>query len=383
MANRWVDGFGRYGGDESAMLNGSSSQAWAQVDTGVAGWNLSNANPRTGSWHARLLGNGIGSPLMRRVFGDQLTEVFFGHAMYFDQLPVAEPLPGGDATGFFIAKFRTNANVVMVSVWLGTDGAIVVYLGGDPWNVDGRFSLYTGTSDPPVLLGRSSPVVGAGAYMHFEHYLKVDDSAGAYELRINEVTVLNLTSKDTNNVGGGEVSQVTVGRQGSPFAGGKNIDMEDCYLNDTDADGSGCDSFVGDVKCGVLMVNGDTAQADFTKSTGSVGYSLIDDVPPDDADYISTAVTTAESDFGFANGPSNISEVLTTRPFVRAKKDDAGTCTIAPSMISAGDKAVVDGQPITTAFAYYDTNVPFNPDTGVPWTGSELDAALMVVERTA
>jgi hypothetical protein len=52
-------------------------------------------------------------------------------------------------------------------------------------------------------------------------------------------------------------------------------------------------------------------------------------------------------------------------------------------MISAGDKAVVDGQPITTAFAYYDTNVPFNPDTGVPWTGSELDAALMVVERTA
>jgi hypothetical protein len=52
-------------------------------------------------------------------------------------------------------------------------------------------------------------------------------------------------------------------------------------------------------------------------------------------------------------------------------------------MISNSAKAAVTGQPITTAFAYYDSNVPFNPDTGVPWTGAELDAAYAVVERTA
>src|SRR5690348_5865154 len=188
MSSRWCDGFGRYGGDEAKMLNGSSSNAWAQVDTGIAGWNLSTSNQRTGTYHLRLVGNGSGSPLARRVFGNTLTEVFLGQALYFDQLPVTEPIPGSTGTGFFIAKFRSQANDCMVSVWLGTDGSVVVYRGGDPHNTDAHFNLNYNSDDPAVLLGRSDPVVGAGAYQHFEHYLKIGNGTGAYELRVDEVT---------------------------------------------------------------------------------------------------------------------------------------------------------------------------------------------------
>lgn len=383
MANRWCDGFGRYGGDEAKMLNGSSGQAWAEITNSFTGWNLSNVNPRTGDWHLRLAGSGVEvSPLVRRVFGAPLTEVLLGHALYFDQLPVSEPVPGGSITGFALAKFRTQANEVMVTVWLGTDGSIVVYRGGDPWWVSPVFALNSGTASPAVLLGRSLPCVGAGAYQHFEHYLKVGNSTGAYELRVNEVTVLNLTGIDTDN-GGGEVSQFTTMRQGAAFAGGKIVDMADCYLNDTVADGSACDTFVGDCKSGVIMVNADTAQADFTLSSGVSGYALLDEIPANDAGYISTADTSAESDFGLQNGPGNLSEILTARPFSRAWKDDAGTCTIAPSMKSSGVKAVVTDQPVTEAPAYYDSNVPLDPDTGVPWTPSSLNAALEVAERVS
>jgi hypothetical protein len=222
----------------------------------------------------------------------------------------------------------------------------------------------------------------AGAYQHFEHYLKVGNSDGAYELRINEVTVLNLTGIDTDN-GGGEVSQFQIGRHNAPFNAGKNVDMADCYVNDTVADGSACDTFVGDCKSGVLMVNADTAQADFVLSSGVSGYQLLDEVPPNDAGYISTVATAAESDFGFEDGPGNLSEILTARPFNRAWKDDAGTCTVAPSMKSAGNKAVVDDQPVTEAPAYYDSNVPLDPNTGVPWTPLSLAAALEVAERVS
>lgn len=375
MSSRWCDGFGRYGGTVANMLNGSSSQAWAQVDTGVGKWNLSNANPRTGSWHLRLTGNGASPPyIARRVFGDPLTEVFFGHALYFEELPTTEPTVGSTPTGFWIAKFRDQANNPMLGVFLGTDGAIVLYRGGDASPISGNFTA--------TLLGRSSPVVGTGAYMHFEHYVKIDDTTGAYELRVNEVTVLNLTSINTDN-GGGEVSQVTIGREASPFSSGKNVDMEDCYVNDTTSDGSACDTFVGDCKCGILLPNGDTAQADFTKSTGTIGYQLIDETPPDDSDYIATASATAQSNFGLTDGPANLSEILTVRPFIRAKKDDAGTCLVRPSIIVAGDKAVVADQAVTTAFAYYDNNIPLSPDTGVPLTPSELNSMLEAIERTA
>jgi hypothetical protein len=374
MSSRWCDGFGRYGGDEAKMLNGSSSNAWAQLDQGASDWALSSVNPRTGNWHLRMT-DGIDSPIARRVFGAPLTEVFFGQALYFEQLPTNEPTPDTtNKSGFFLAKFRTQANEPMVSVYLGTDGSIVVYRGGDTLF---PFTNFTGT-----LLGRSLPCVGTGAYQHFEHYLKVGNSGGAYEIRVNEVTVLNLTGIDTDN-GGGEVSQVTIGRNDGPAFGatGKIVDMADCYVNDTTADGSACDTFVGDCKSGVLMVNGDTAQADFALSAGSTGHSLLSEIPADDATYISRTATTGESDFAFANGPSNLSEILTVRPFNRAWKDDAGTCTIAPNVKSNSAKGTVTAQPVTEAPAYYDSNVPLDPDTGVPWTPTALNAALEVVER--
>ena len=55
---------------------------------------------------------------------------------------------------------------------------------------------------------------------------------------------------------------------------------------------------------------------------------------------------------------------------------------LAPNISSSGTDGTVTAQPVTTAFAYYDSNVPIDPDTGVPWTPSGLNAALEIIERT-
>ena len=279
------------------------------------------------------------------------------------------------ADGVFLPILADPANNDQIIFTLGTDGAIVVYRSGA--NAPG--STFTAT-----LLGRTVPIIGAGAYQHIEIYAKAGNgSDGAIEIRVDEVTRLNLTGIDTVFTSNVEFSQAKWGRylNGATIPGA--IDLVDVYCNDTTDDSSGCNTFVGDVKSGVIMVNADTAQADFTLSSGVSGYELLDETPPNDSDYITTAGTTAESDFGLADTPANISEILTVRPFDRAWKDDAGTAEIAPNLKSNAVKATVSGQPITTAPAYYDSNVPLNPDTGAPWTGAELDAALRVVERTA
>lgn len=364
MANRWCDGFGRYGGNDAYLLNGSSGQAWAE-DFGA--WTLSTANPRTGTYHMRTANSGI----LRRVFGAALDEALVGFAVYFDQLPEQEFSPGAVMEGCALASFRDAANIVQLTIALGTDGGLVAYRGGQPGG--------GGVFGSAVLLDRSAPIIGAGAYQHVEIYAKAGNGTdGALEIRVDEVTKLNLTGIDTISTANVEFSQVAFDVRGNL---GYTWDLADVYCNDTTADGSACDTFIGDCKSGWLPVNGDTAQADFVLSTGASGYALLDDIPPDDADYISTGSATAQSNFAVANGPGNLSEILTTRPAIRAMKDDAGTCTVAPSMISNGDKATVSDQPITTAFAYYDSNVPISPDTGVPWTPSEINAALEVVER--
>lgn len=357
--NRWIDGLGRYGGTKSYMLNGSSGQAWAQVDTAFT---LSSANPRTGNQHLRMAAGQSTAQEARRVFGAPLTEVFFGVAVYCHSLPSVEAAPGSYVGAIYLASLRDQANIEQIRIMLGTDGALEARRG-------------------TTVLDRSLPVMGAGAYQHFEVYAKADGSNGAIEVRVDEVTKLNLTGINTLVTANVEFSQVAVGH--TPIGGTAMIDFADFFCNDTTSDGSGCDTWVGDCKSGVRMVNADTAQADFALSTGSSGYALLDETPPDDADYISTASPTARSDFGFANGPGNESEILTVRPFDRTWKDDAGTCEIAPSLQSNGVDATVSSQPITTAPAYYDSNVPFNPDTGVPWTPAELNAALRVIERTS
>lgn len=364
MANRWCDGLGRYGGTKSYMLNGSSGQAWAEMDNAFA---LTTANPRTGTHCLRETDGTLSSTQKaRRIFGDQLTEVFFGYAIYCEALPSEDPGVSGE--GNFLARFLDQSNNTQITLYLGTDG---------------RLALYRGTG-AGTLLGQSDPIIGAGAYQHIEIYAKAGNGTdGAFEVRVDEVTKLNLTGIDTVSSANVEFSQVSFGHDnlGASMAG--YIDRADFFVNDTVSDGSGCDTWIGDVKSGVLMVNADTAQADFTKSSGTVGYSLLNEKPPVDSSYIETASSTAESDFGIEDGPASLSEILTCRPFVRALKDDAGTCTIAPSMISNAVKATVSDQPLTTAAAYYDSNVPVNPDTGVPWTPSELNAAYHVVERTA
>ena len=383
MANRWCDGFGRYGGDTAKMLNGSSGQAWAQADhltTGATttGWHLSSANPRTGTHHLRQNEQGVAS-WARRVFGAPLTEVFFGHAVHFSELPIKELAPGTMVSltnngGICLASFRDQANAVQLSVWLGTDGSLVVYQGGFQSG-----SFFVGT-----LLARSIPIIGAGAYQHIEYYAKAGTADGAIEIRVDEVSRLNLTGIDTLYQASTEFSQVAMGSGGAEVLGtlGTGVwDVADCYVNDTVDDGSGASTWLGDVKSGCQLVNADTAQADFALSAGVLGYPLLGQAPPDDGTYIDTAATTARSDFGLEDTPANLSEIITVRPFVRAMKDDAGTATIAPNMLSGSSEGTVSDQPITTAFAYYDSNVPLDPATGAPWTKSGLDAAFEVVER--
>lgn len=370
MANRWIDSLRRYGGTKAFMLNGVANQAWAQVD---ADFSLAQ-DGAGGEWSLRI-GGGVGEKEARRVFGAASGEVFIGFGLICDVLPTTEPDPDAVISngGFFLAKLRDAANGDQVSVYLGTDGALVVYRNGEL----GGSGDFNG-----VKLGRTIPVIGPGGRHHVEIYLKPHSTAGAIEIRVDETTRLNLTGANTQGTGNVEVSQWALGHDVN--AGISSwIEFRDLYVNDATDDGSGCNTFIGDCKAGCLMVNADTAQADFALSTGSVGYTLLNETPPNDTTFISLAGTTGESDFGLENPPANTTEILTARPWIRVSKDDAGTCTMAPNMKSGATKGTVAGSPAATAPGYLDACVPLDPAAAIPWTLTTLSAALHVVERTA
>ena len=77
---------------------------------------------------------------------------------------------------------RDQANEWQASVYLGTDGALEVRRASSPLG---------------IVLGRTIPIIGAGAYQPVEIYAKAGNADGAIEIRVDEITRLNLSGRDT------------------------------------------------------------------------------------------------------------------------------------------------------------------------------------------
>lgn len=369
MALLWCDGFDHYGAGasgRSAMLDG----VWAEVDGNVE---PSATNPRTGGRSLRNPG-GASVRTVRRVFGADKAVVGFGYALYLDNLPTA-------ASDVVLAQFRDNANTSQVTLNLTTTGQI---------------EARTGTAIGSII-GTSGVAVTAAAYQHFECRVAIDSAAGAVEVRVNGVTVLDLSNVDTRGAGTAQTAQVRIG--GGDGSGTAPVTYyDDLYA--WDDQGSVANDFLGDQRVFMLLPDANTAEADWTPvGAGSPpsGFAAIaEDTPDDDTSYISGAAPAGSppvgpvSVFGLEDLPASVSAVTAVQMVGRMRKTDAGACDVQMSLLSSNvgsppAPAEANGadRPITEVYTYWQDVFHTDPATGAAWTPAAVDAARFKIERTA
>lgn len=359
MSLIFCDGFDHYGTDEGNMTDG----AYAEVDTGVASlWNLSTANPRTGTHHLRK-GTSTGAQVVRRVLGTTKTTVGQACVTYFNQLPTVN-------NAYVLYDFRDAGNNIQVSVVVQSTGII-----------DVKSGTMLGTS-----LGDSgTPAVVAEAYQHIETLVTIGGS-GSVEVRVNGVTVVSLTGVNTNPQGTDECSQVALIAGNNTGATSHNVttDIDDYFVYDDT--GSFNNDFIGDRRVLTLFPNGDTAQADWSVTGAVNGFEAIDEADPDDdTTYISTGSGGSPgpvSEFDLDDLPTGVSAVSALVIVNRSKKTDAGDANTQLSIISGASEANGADRPITEAYTYYHDVIETDPATGAPFTPSAVDAAQLKIERT-
>lgn len=362
---RWMDGFEHYGLTETHMLEGvGGAAAWSTV----SGATLSTANPATGTTHMRMTAAIATAQTLRRPLGQSKQVSGLGYRFAMTALPDIEEDAPDTSGGVYMSlvEFRDVANGEQIRVNLGTEGSVRALRGS-------------------TALGRSDPCIAAGGYHHFEAKAKIANSGGYVEVRINEVTVLNLTGVDTQNTANAENSQFRFGMY--PVV--TNIvdttqDTDDVFAWDDDASDleNTVVDFVGDKGCYYLPVDADTAEADWTLSTGATGYSLIDELDPLDTDYIADTTGAARSIFQVAALPGNVSEVIAMQPVGRARKEESGTVTLRLGVVVDGNESYTADTSPSTTFAYVTpTPKTIDPDTGVAWTNTANPDLL--IERTA
>lgn len=382
---RWVDGFEHYGVIARMTEGVGGGAAWSQVDETVddqGGWTLSSANPATGSYHLRLtpptsLGRGT-KKVIRRIWGVSQQVVGLGYRFSVAELPSYEAVSRGEGA-LILADVRDESNQSHFVLILGTDGSIIARRGFDT----------EGTVGVGTLLGRSDPCVARGGYHHLEFKTKIDNTTGYLEVRVNEVTVLNLTGIDTQNTANATAAQVAIGKPaaagfGSVPAGYGTFDLDDPFAWDDDASDleNTLVDFVGDKGAYWLPPTSDTATSEHTITGSVTAYGAIDETPPSGTDYLSDATGAARTIVGLTALPANVAEVIAFVPLIYARKEESGTVAYRSGLVVGTDETYGPEDNPATSYAYLRPGPKtINPDTGVPWANS--DAPKLLIERTA
>lgn len=273
-------------------------------------------------------------------------------------------LPQNNNGSPFIA-FRDVSNVTMFAIRILSTGAIEARTldsnGGTQYGVTG------------------SPAVVANAYNHIEVKGFSSATVGTIEVRVNGVTVLDL---DTLNTNGASIAQIVFGTRGSDTTGASYS----AYWKDVvfwDASGTEGNDFQGSVAVYDLYTDADIS-LNWTPSTGTTGWDLIDETTPNDTDYISAPdPAPAAAVFSLTDLPEDVTSVRALLPVYRAMKTDGGDCNIqvglTPDNVAWDDGA---NRPVTTSFTYWWDVSHLSPDTAAPWTPIEVNDAYVRVDRT-
>lgn len=352
MAIIWLEGFDHYGttpnGGRDAMLAGP----W--VEFGV------NAVPTVSTAQSRTSGASLLIPasntnqasmnFARRLLGSSLSEYGFGTAIYLASLPAVNSILG--------FGFNTAANARNITFCFQSDGSIQVFKG----------SAATGT-----LIGTSGQVLTAQAWNHIEVYVNHSATVGAVEVRVNGVTVINVTGVDTNSAPSASV------RVGNQSTGVNSNTTPALYFDDMtcwDTTGPRNNTFLGPQKVVLNLLNADTEVADWSVVGAASGVAAISEVPPNgDTSYISADMPGATSEFTVSPLDDNVVSVTAIYLPAMMRQSQPGVTWVQQGMVTDGEFAAGQDRPITEAYTYWGDVVEVNPATGTPYTRAQYNSS--------
>jgi hypothetical protein len=111
---------------------------------------------------------------------------------------------------------------------------------------------------------------------------------------------------------------------------------------------------------------------------------LVDEIPPDeDATYVFSSTPGQKDLYGFPNADPTTADVSAVVVEVRARKDDGGTRTIAPTITSGGTALDGPTQAVGTTYSQFQSIYENDPNTSAQWTLAAVNAAVAGMDEIA
>lgn len=345
-----ADNFNVYGEDENLLTQGEYAQ---RVNLALVADPDGESIPRVIRYNENS--SAFGNCILRKVLPAPVGHVGISARYWLQRLPSrSDELPE-------------------VAVWLDGDndeiGSVVVTTTGALQYRDHNNNVQ-GTTAGPVLT--------ANTWFHVESRLVLSTLAVAnLEVRVEGRTVLLIEDFSTSEA---ICPQVRTGVRTSSIGSNPAFYHKDYVIWDNT--GTRNTDFLGGVIVHDLEPTSDVAFP--WTSTGPNGFSVLDNNPPTDVDFISAVFpnTPTACQFEMGNLPANVSSVKGLFVKYRAAKIDGGDAQLQASVTSNGVDGNGNDRPLTVAQTYLSDLFEEDPDTNQPWVPGAVDAASIKLNRT-
>lgn len=374
MARLFGDGFDHYGTDETNMTDGVYAQVYGQLSTTVAA---------TGT-HSFLCDTATGLLThegLRKVLPASKDKMGAMAHFYFGSLP-SQPYEAA------IFSFLTSdPQRAQLEAFLDPNGAIRFVRGAQTYGL-------TGSSTSGTLIATTDPIIVTSAWNHIEVQVYIHDTLGWIRVAVNGVHRYAGTGLDTKYDSTNIVSCSQHRSYLSNSAGG-NFYIDDLIYydfvgtssTDTDfcpaVDGSGvATNYIGELQGMWNYPNGNTAEDDWSKSTGSSAYPLVGKTTPNDATYIYSTAAGDLTELDLTDLPAEITYIRGVDYWGRMAKSDSGAAMTKFGAKSSASATDATERPITVEPTYWWDQINLDPATAARWTRTGFNASKYRITRS-
>jgi hypothetical protein len=275
----------------------------------------------------------------------------FGYALKIDDLNAI------DASRQLL-EFRDAATGIQFGIGINTSRQLFIYRGS------------IGT----VLATGTGAALTQGTWHYIEVEATINNSTGAVTVYVDGASYVSVSGTDTQGQAGSTMDTVRIYACAATSAFPNNFNFDDIYYCNTAA-------VLGECRVDTLRPTADTADKDWSRSTGSDNFALVDETQANgDTDYVSSA-TVGHLDF-YTLGDLSITPttIHAVQVNMLARKDDAATREIRTPIRSNGTVANGTPRAMSSTYQIFGEIHAQDPDIAGAWTASAVNALEAGVE---
>lgn len=245
-------------------------------------------------------------------------------------------------------------------------------------NASGQVTAYRGTT----LLGTSTAALAVGVEHFLEIKVVIHNSTGSIEVRANGGTILSLSGVDTQQTGSATWDEVVLGKAVTANSNQITWDFDDFSAHD--GSGSNWNTFMGDHAWKLRLPTANGTTRDWTPSTGTDDFAVVDDVPPDgDTSYLEAANVGDLVTMGFEDADIDGASIDAVVVVAQIEKTDAGTAGHKAALRISGTDYLSAEKAVPSTYALVPAIFELNPATSAPFTETIFNGMEIGAEKSA